>query len=370
MWRSSIATMGAFEVKIGTLAYPVWVEPGAFQHLAQLVVPHLSGPQVALVSDSNVAPRYAPLVSEQLQNAGLEVHTLVLPAGERSKSLRRCVSVWGKLLEWRFDRSATIVALGGGVIGDLAGFVAATFLRGVALVQLPTTLLAQVDSAVGGKTGINHPAGKNAIGAFHHPRCVVSDPSVLSTLNRRDLRAGFAEVLKYAVIAHPQLFHVLEEKLDILLSLKEKELLSWVIQECCQIKARIVRVDERENGIRRVLNFGHTVGHALEAATGFKTFRHGEAVLLGMRAAAWISAQRGLLSEDRYKQVDALLARLPCAVRTAGIDPDLVLRFVASDKKYVARIMHFVALRDVGWPHVVTDLRAEELRGAIAHVLA
>ncbi len=361
--------MGAFEIKIGAISYPIWVEPGALQRLGELVVSRLPGPQVAVVSDRTVAPLYGEVVLEQLRAAGLEVRAVVLPAGEKSKSLRSCARLWSSLLEWRFDRSATVVALGGGVIGDLAGFVAATFLRGVGLVQVPTTLLAQVDSAVGGKTGINHPAGKNTIGAFHHPRCVVSDPSVLTTLSRRELYAGFAEVLKYAVVAHPQLFRLLSTHLEGLLTLRDQELLAWVIGECCQIKARIVQVDEREHGVRRMLNFGHTIGHALEAATGYRVFRHGEAVLLGMRAALWISAQRRLLAPERYQEIDSLLTRLPCHVRTAGIDPSAVLRFVAGDKKHFAQTLHFVALRDVGWPQLLTDLRPEELRGAIMHTL-
>ncbi len=342
--------MATLEVKVALHSYPVWVEWGLLDRLGEALAPHLAGNQVALVTDSHVGPLYGSQASQSLAAAGFEVQQYVLRAGEGAKSLRSCQWLWSQLLAAQFDRSATIVALGGGVVGDLAGFVAATYLRGVGLVQVPTTLLAQVDSAVGGKTGVNHPLGKNLIGAFYHPRCVAMDPSVLSTLKKRDLYAGFAEVLKYAVVAHPHLFQVLSEKLEALLSLQDQQTLAWVITECCQVKARIVGRDEREQGMRRVLNFGHTVGHALEAATKFRAFRHGEAVLVGMRAATFLSARRGFLSDQEFRDVSALLGRLPCPVDLSRIDPDEVVGHIGTDKKHFGRRLHFVGLRAIGWP--------------------
>ncbi|MBC7186065.1 MAG: 3-dehydroquinate synthase [Calditrichaeota bacterium] len=361
--------METIEVKVGTCSYPVHVETGVLARVGEMLAPYLVGRRVALVTDSHVAPLYAAPVSQSLRAAGAEVNQYVLPAGEASKSLRSCQWLWGKLLEDRLDRSVTVVALGGGVVGDLAGFVASTYLRGVDLVQIPTTLIAQVDSALGGKTGVNHPAAKNIIGTFYHPRCVLIDPAALATLKRRDLRAGFAEVLKYAVIAHPALFQLLQDKLESLLALQDEKTLAWVISQCCQVKARIVGRDEREQGMRRVLNFGHTIGHALEAATRFKALRHGEAVLFGMRGAAWLSAQRGLLPGDQFRQVGELLNRLPCPVDLSRVVPSAVMQFVATDKKHYARTLHFVGLRGIGWPQVITDVTEHELMAAIEYAL-
>ncbi|MCR4439890.1 MAG: 3-dehydroquinate synthase [bacterium] len=361
--------METIEVKVGTGSYPVHVEMGLLARVGELLAPCLVGRRVALVTDSHVAPLYGPQVSPSLRAAGVEVTQYAVPAGEASKSLRSCQWLWGKLIEDRLDRSATVVALGGGVVGDLAGFVASTYLRGVRLVQIATTLIAQVDSALGGKTGINHPAAKNVIGTFYHPCCVLIDPTVLATLKRRDLRAGFAEVLKYAIVAHPALFQVLQEKLEALLSFQDEKALAWVISECCQVKARIVSRDEREQGMRRVLNFGHTIGHALEAATRFRVLRHGEAVLVGMRGAAWLSAQRGLLADEQFRAVIKLLNRLPCSVDLSRVAPSAVMEFVAADKKHYARALHFVGLRGIGWPQVITDVTEQELMAAIAYAL-
>lgn len=361
--------MATLEVKVALQSYPVWVEWGLLARLGETLAPHLAGSQVALVTDSHVGPLYGFQASQSLAAAGFEVQQYILRAGEGAKSLRSCQWLWSQLLAAKFDRSATVVALGGGVVGDLAGFVAATYLRGVGLVQVPTTLLAQVDSAVGGKTGVNHPFGKNLIGAFYHPRCVAMDPSVLSTLKKRDLYAGFAEVLKYAVVAHPQLYRVLSERLEALLSLQDQQTLGWVITECCQVKARIVGRDEREQGMRRMLNFGHTVGHALEAAAKFKGFRHGEAVLVGMRAATYLSTRRGLLSEAEFQEVTALLDRLPCPVDLSRINPQEVMSHIVADKKHHRRRLHFVGLRSIGWPLILADVTKEELMAAILYAL-
>lgn len=361
--------METIDVKVASCTYPVHVAAGLLARVGELLAPYLAGRRVALVTDSNVAPLYAATVSQSLRAAGAEVTQYILPAGEASKSLRCCQWLWGKLLEDRLDRSATVVALGGGVVGDLAGFVASTYLRGVDLVHIPTTLIAQVDSALGGKTGVNHPAAKNIVGTFYHPRCVLIDPAALATLKSRDLRAGFAEVLKYAIVAHPALFRVVREKLDSLLGLQDEKTLAWVISECCQVKARIVGRDEREQGMRRVLNFGHTIGHALEAATKFRTLRHGEAVLVGMRGAAYLSAQRGLLPGEQFREVRKLLDRLPCPVDLSRIAPSAVIEFVAADKKHFARTLHFVGLRGIGWPQVITDVTEQELMAAIEYAL-
>lgn len=292
--------------------------------------------------------------------------TILVPAGERQKSLHRAAALWDQLLAKGADRSSVMVAFGGGVIGDLAGFVAATYMRGVPYVQLPTTLLAQVDSSVGGKVAINHPRAKNLIGAFYQPRLVIADVAVLSTLRPRDYREGLAEVVKTAAIADARLFEWLEQNRAAVLA-REAEALTFVVRRCCEIKAGVVEADERESGPRAVLNFGHTVAHAIESLMGYGALRHGEAVAIGMAAAARISRLLDLLPGDDEGRLIGLLAAFGLPTRLPDIPVAGILDAVRADKKAVGGVPRFVLLRGIGraeWgreapPMVVKDALAE-----------
>jgi 3-dehydroquinate synthase len=268
------------------------------------------------------------------------------------------------MIRRRLDRSATLVAFGGGVVGDVAGFAAATYLRGIALVQVPTTLLSQVDSAVGGKVGVNLPAGKNLIGSFHAPSLVVCDPDVLRTLPKREFRAGLYEVVKYGVIASRPLFDRVSARLSDILE-QDVPMLTDLIADCCRIKARVVELDERESGPRRVLNFGHTVGHALEAITKYRRFRHGEAVAWGMLAAARISAVRGLFSTDDEAKLRDLIRRMGALPAVNDLSARAALDVVGHDKKVVGGKLHFVLSREIGATAMASDVEPAEITAAM-----
>jgi 3-dehydroquinate synthase len=290
---------------------------------------------------------------------------ILVPDGERFKTLATAGRIYEGLIRAGADRSTAIVAVGGGVLGDVAGFAAATYLRGVPIVQVPTTLLAQVDSAIGGKVGVNHALGKNLIGAFHQPAAVVIDCTLLDTLPRREFRAGLYEVVKYGVIASRPLFDRLTATLAALFARQPSALLP-IVEDSCRIKARIVEEDERESGPRRILNFGHTVGHALEAVTKYRRFRHGEAVAFGMLVAAGLSAARGVLpgaDRDRLAALIAQMGPLPAIADLAAAD---IVGAIARDKKMIAGRLHFVLPRTIGDAAVVTDVSNEELLRALA----
>lgn len=295
------------------------------------------------------------------------VTAVLIPDGERAKTLRTAASLYDEFLRRRLDRTGAVIALGGGVVGDVAGFAAATYLRGVPLMQVPTTLLAQVDSAIGGKVGVNLAAGKNLVGAFHPPTLVVCDPDLLATLPKREFRAGLYEVIKYGVIASRPLFERVSAGLERLLA-QDQQLLPSVIAECCRIKAAVVSKDERESGPRRVLNFGHTVGHALEGLTKYRRFRHGEAVAYGMLAAARLSAHRGLLTgedEARLQDVVRRLGRLP---PVSDLRASRALDYIRRDKKMVAGRLHLVLARGLGGTKIVTDVTAADLTAAMRSI--
>ena len=291
----------------------------------------------------------------------------LIPDGERAKTLRTVAGIYTECQRRGLDRSAAIVAVGGGVVGDVAGFAAATYLRGITLVQVPTTLLAQVDSAIGGKVGVNLPTGKNLVGAFHPPALVACDPAVLSTLPAREFRAGLYEVVKYGVIATRSLFATVESKLDAIFD-HEEEVMTRLVAECCRIKARVVMADERESGPRRALNFGHTVGHALEALTHYRRFRHGEAIGYGMLAAARLSVMRGLLSSEDEARLAHLIGRMGALPKVSDLRASDALDAIARDKKVVQGRLHFVLARGVGHTEIVADVRAAELRTAMAAI--
>jgi 3-dehydroquinate synthase len=292
---------------------------------------------------------------------------ILLPDGERFKNVTTVGRIYDALIRNAADRATTIVAVGGGVVGDIAGFAAATYLRGVSLVHVPTTLLAQVDSAIGGKVGVNHPLGKNLIGSFHQPRLVVVDPALLETLPRREFRAGLYEVVKYGMIASRPLFERVSTALPALFA-RDPEPLSAIVTECCRIKADVVERDERETGPRRALNFGHTVGHALEAVTRYRRFRHGEAVGYGMLAAAELAVNRRLLDGTDRAALAALITKMGPLPPIGDLSAADIIEAASRDKKVIAGQLHFVMPTAIGATTTVTDVTQDELVRAVTSI--
>ena len=313
------------------------------------------------------SPLVWQLHGKAIRKASTEREPILVPDGERYKTTATVGRVHEALIQLGADRSTVVIALGGGVIGDLVGFAAATYLRGVRLVHVPTTLMAQVDSAVGGKTGVNHTLGKNLIGAFHAPRLVVADPDVLATLHRREFRAGLYEVIKYGIIASPALFDRVSTSLPALFA-RDQAALSAIVSESCRIKAEVVSADERESGIRRILNFGHTVGHALEAVTKYKRFRHGEAIGYGMMAALAIGVSRGVTPKSLGEEVDALIRQLGPLPPVADISSKEVLGAITLDKKVVNGTLHFIAASDRGRTIELTDVSEKDIKAALRKI--
>jgi 3-dehydroquinate synthase len=321
-----------------------------------------------VVTDENVAAHYRTPLAAALEKAGWTPRVVVVPPGEASKSAERLHALYDEALAWGVDRQTPVVALGGGVVGDLAGFAAATLLRGLPLVQLPTSLIAQVDSAVGGKTGINHAAGKNLLGAFYQPRVVVTDPATLVTLPQREWTSGMAEVVKHALIADPALLAFLEDHWGDLMLRRDDDAVAEMVARAVQVKAGIVAEDEREAGRRALLNFGHTVAHAVEKVAGYGTFTHGEAVAVGMRAALALSRRRH--PDLDAARADALVASIPVEGDPATLDFEAMLDAMRADKKAVAGRPRFVLLDRLGHAYVTADVERAELEAAWAAATA
>jgi 3-dehydroquinate synthase len=337
--------MHTLTVDLGDRSYPIHIGQGLLGK-PSLLSPHLGGRQVLVVSNETVAPLYLEPVLGMLGD--YLVTTVILPDGEQYKNLETLNKIYTALLENRLNRGCTLIALGGGVVGDITGFAAASYQRGVAFLQIPTTLLAQVDSSVGGKTGVNHPLGKNMIGAFHQPRCVLIDTNTLDTLDDRQLAAGLAEVIKYGLINDADFFAWLEQNIDALKA-RDKQALAQAIQRSCSIKAEIVAADERESGRRALLNLGHTFGHAIETGTGYGNWLHGEAVAAGMVMAADLSARHGWLPQSDVERAAALLRRagLPVAP-PAEMHEQQFLDLMAVDKKAVDSGLRLILLKAIG----------------------
>jgi 3-dehydroquinate synthase len=353
------------EVRLGEQSYPIEIEAGALARLGTFATALRRATKAVVVTDANVGLLYEAPVRAALAAAGLAVDVLTIPPGEDSKSIAVAETLYTALLERRIDRRALLVALGGGVVGDLTGFVAATVLRGVDYLQAPTTLLAQVDSSVGGKTGINHPLGKNLIGAFHQPVGVLIDPATLTTLPCAEYVAGLAEVVKTAVIYDAPLFTFLEEHVRDLLAL-DPETLTRAVTRCCQIKAAVVEADPRETtGLRAILNYGHTIGHALEAVSGYGRYRHGEAVAVGMTVAARIAATRGLIDAAFADRQTALLEALGLPVRAAELADARLVPALSRDKKVEGGRLRFVLPVAPGRVALFDDVSETEVRAAL-----
>jgi len=351
-------------VELGERAYPIYIGRGLLAQAA-LVRPHVAGRQVLIVTNETVAPLY--LAEARALFDGYQCETAILPDGEQYKTLEVLNLIFDALLKKRCDRRVTLVALGGGVIGDMTGFAAACYQRGVAFIQIPTTLLAQVDSSVGGKTGVNHPLGKNMIGAFHQPRCVLIDTDTLRTLPDRELSAGLAEVVKYGLIRDHAFFAWLEENMAALVQ-RDPEKLAEAIERSCRNKAEIVAADEREGGVRALLNLGHTFGHAIETGMGYGAWLHGEAVAAGTYMAADLSQRLGWLTRADVERIETLLRRAGLPVRGPhALKLDEMLALMTVDKKAQDGQIRLVLLRALGAGVITADYNPALLRETIGH---
>jgi 3-dehydroquinate synthase len=337
--------MQTLTLDLGERSYPIFIGRGLLND-AERFAPHIRGRRVMIVTNETVAPLYLDRLERTL--ADFAVDTVILPDGEAYKTLETLNTIYTALLEARFDRKATLVALGGGVVGDITGFAAASYQRGVDFIQVPTTLLSQVDSSVGGKTGVNHPLGKNMIGAFHQPRCVVIDTDTLDTLPDRELRAGIAEVIKYGLICDRPFFEWLEQHMDGLLG-RDPDSLAYAIHRSCEDKARVVAEDEREAGRRAILNLGHTFGHAIETGMGYGVWLHGEGVAAGMVMAARMSRRLGWIGADELERIERLIrsAGLP-AEPPRELSAQRFAELMSVDKKVLDGRLRLVLLKSIG----------------------
>jgi 3-dehydroquinate synthase len=346
-------------------AYPIHIAPEGWEALPHAIGGTIKGKKVMVVCDENTHRLYCSPVKSMLETKGYTVYQAVVPPGEASKSFKQAQTLYTKALEANLDRSSTIVALGGGVVGDLAGFIAATYMRGIGFIQIPTSLLAQVDSSVGGKVAINHPLAKNIIGAFYQPRMVFINPHTLSTLPPREFATGMAELIKHAFIADGDFITWLEQNMEALLSC-DVQALTHALYRSCSIKARVVEQDEREAGLRMILNFGHTIGHAIESATGYSKYTHGEAVAMGMVYEAKIAVHMGLIGQEYLKRLSSLLERAGLPTRLEAADWGLIIQRMAYDKKNVDSRIAFVLPTGYGKVEVFKDVAIDDIRRALA----
>ena len=345
------------DISLGERSYPILIGPRLLED-AQLLNQHIAARNLLIVTNETIAPLYLAKLQNALQ--GRRTATLVVPDGEQHKTLDSFARIVDALVAGRMNRDAAAVALGGGVIGDMVGFAAACYQRGIDYVQVPTTLLAQVDSSVGGKTGVNHPHGKNMIGAFHQPRCVIADTSTLQTLSQREYRAGMAEVVKYGFIRDTAFLQWLETNVERLLA-REDAAVIHAVRRSCEIKAEVVAQDEREQGLRAILNLGHTFGHAIETAAGYGTWLHGEAVAAGMAMAAEMSARLGWLQPAERDRAVRLLERLGLPVAPPRIGAQRGRELMGMDKKVLGGRIRLVLLRELGRAAVVDDYAEQAL---------
>jgi len=352
--------MPSIQVELGERSYPIAIEAGSFKD-AGFLLSAIKGSQVVIVTNDVVAPLYLEQLKSLLAHSNKAIHTVILPDGEAHKTLASYEIVLSELLAKRISRDACLIALGGGVIGDLTGFVAASYQRGVDFIQIPTTLLSQVDSSVGGKTAVNHPLGKNMIGAFYQPKAVLIDPISLTTLPENEFAAGMAEVIKYGIIYDAEFFEWLSaNKAEI--AAKDLGVLSYMIANCCQVKADIVNQDEKEHGIRALLNLGHTFGHAIEAEMGYGTWLHGEAVAAGTVLACRLSVMREQMQVSELRRVEALLAYFGLPVQGPNnMNADSYITHMQRDKKVLSGTMRFILPIGIGKAQVVSDVTQQEL---------
>lgn len=350
--------MKTLQVSLGNRSYPIYIGSGLLSR-SELYARHIKSRQVVVVTNETIAPLYLDTVLKNLPGYGAE--QVILPDGEQFKTLDFVGKIFDQLLSDKFGRNATLIALGGGVIGDMGGFAAACYQRGIPFLQIPTTLLAQVDSSVGGKTGVNHPLGKNMIGAFYQPQCVIADADVLDTLDDRQLSAGLAEVIKYGLIRDADFFVWLEHNIDALLA-RDKEALAFAIERSCLNKAEIVAEDECETGVRATLNLGHTFGHAIETGVGYGEYLHGEAVAIGTCQAADLSRSLGWLSDADLARIIALLQKAKLPINPpATLDAGQFIELMSVDKKNIDGQIRLILLQQIGKATLPVNVNQELL---------
>jgi len=358
--------MEKIRVDLAERSYNIFIGNNTLEEIGDKLKLFDLSPKIALISNPTVYSLYGERVSDSIKNAGFDLLTVTIPDGEQYKNLDTLKNIYDELLKFKLDRKSALIALGGGVVGDIAGFAASTYMRGIAYIQLPTTLLAQVDSSVGGKTGIDHELGKNMIGAFWQPGLVWIDVETLKTLPMRELLAGLAEVIKYGVIYDRELFDFLEINRDNLLDL-DNSALTHIIKRSCEIKADVVSRDERESGLRAILNYGHTIGHAIETVTKYKRFLHGEAVAIGMNLEARLSMMLDLLDEEQASRIKALIdsynlpSEMPSDVNVSSVSLSMKL-----DKKTVAGELKFILPEKIGHVRIQKGISDKNLRELFA----
>ncbi|MBW7889379.1 MAG: 3-dehydroquinate synthase [Bacteroidetes bacterium] len=346
-------------------SYPIYIGSDVLSRTGEFFRKHSLPAQTVVITDRNVAERYLPVVKKSLEEKGFSVYSIILPSGEKQKSLSVCNTIYTRLLQQRITRTSVVVALGGGVIGDLAGFIAATYQRGIDFVQIPTSLLSQVDSSVGGKVGVNHPLAKNMIGAFYQPKFVIADSSALRTLPQREIICGLGEVVKYGIIMNKDFFNFVEENLSQAVN-GNTDIFSSFVEESCTMKAFIVSKDEKENGLRAILNFGHTIGHALEQAGKYRVLKHGEAVLLGMAAEAFISRQLGLLNDNSFNQIFNVIKSIPLpSLKKLPLHSTTLLDTMRKDKKSTAVSIRMVLAKKIGKTTLPFPVQEDVIRESI-----
>ena len=361
--------MKTVNVDLKERSYPIYIEEGCLNNFGEYLKKHYKGGKIAVVTDSIVKNYYSAIVEKSIKDSGFDVTLVEMPPGEKFKTLSVLESVYNELIKNNFSRDAVIISLGGGVVGDLAGFAAASLYRGIKFIQIPTTLIAQTDSSVGGKVAVNHRLGKNLIGAFHQPLFVYIDPLVLKTLAPEQLNAGLAEVIKHGAIRDDSFFSFLEDKLEGIRDLSDMGSMEHSICCCCEIKAEVVSKDERESDLRRILNFGHTIGHAIENITNYEVYLHGEAITLGMIAAGWISEKIGILEKEKFIRLENLLKRLNIESKFKKEQKDNLLNAVARDKKIKMGKVNFVLLEDIGKTVIRNDIQEEIIIEAFEYIL-
>ncbi|WP_019880974.1 MULTISPECIES: 3-dehydroquinate synthase [unclassified Methylophilus] len=356
--------MQTLTVSLADRSYPIHIGNGLLGQV-DLILPHLKRKQVAIVSNTTVAPLYMQAIAQPLRDAGVSVIEIILPDGEAYKNNQTLQIIYDHLLQNRCERNTTLIALGGGVVGDLTGYAAATYLRGVPFIQVPTTLLSQVDSSVGGKTGINHPLGKNMIGAFYQPKLVLADIDTLKTLPQRELSAGVAEVIKYGLIRDADFFDWLETNMSALMAL-DTAVASYAIYRSCQNKAEVVVADEHEQGERALLNLGHTFGHAIENAMGYGVWLHGEAVATGTVMAADLSQRMGWLDAAQLARIKTIMQAAKLPITAPDLGADEYLRLMQLDKKVSDGRIRLILQQDIGKAVITADYDAEKLKQTLS----
>jgi 3-dehydroquinate synthase len=358
--------MKRLTIDLGDRSYDIRVGRQLLQQTGKWVTEITHPSRVVIITHPSINRLYGEELASSFSETGVPLHVIEVPEGEKTKSLQQAEKIFDRLLEWKCDRHTVLVALGGGVIGDLTGFIAATYVRGVPFIQIPTTVLSQVDSSVGGKTAVNHPRGKNMIGAFYQPRLVVADLETLETLPEKEFKAGLAEIVKYGVIEDADLFHFLEQEAQKILSYDDTAL-AHIVSTSCAIKARVVEKDERESHYRMVLNFGHTIGHAIESLTGYSSYIHGEAVAIGMVYAARLSQIMGYCSKDVPLRITNLLKKFGLPTELPDLKAEDIIQTIYLDKKTAHKKIRFILVKDIGSIEIVDDvaesLIAEALRG-------